>query len=427
MIGFFGSTCNNMYVFAKDLAAQGQEVCFVEERAEGFPHSQPVWDDVDVCFEYGFDYAAINWDEFERAQGWEPPSWYFKPVAVKGGWRKILALSPASYLLRFVASRYFRSSAEAYSVFDKLKTCDFLVVCGVEAAIMAMLTGRPYMIFPHGSDMRLAVGVETKKGIKGKLVEWLLVESFLRASFIGSSLPDASAEVERRRYRRLTNLVIERVPLPYMLRPRLSCEERRDSINELFTSLGRVLPPSKHYCFTPSRINFHWKGHDRLLRAIEKNRDILSIHFIFLGWGSDYLKAVEYIEQHRLSDMVTVLPLFLSKKLLMRFFVSVDFIVDSLNGSGGYGTSLSEAMSVGCPVVTWVSDMFDKPGWERPPVIQASSEEELGSVMRDISRGKIDLLLQSRTASDWFVRVHGSKNVLEVLKTKMGECHSLAR
>lgn len=419
MIGFYGATCNNMYMFAKDLAAQGREVCFVEDRAEGFPHSQPVWDDVDACFESEFDCLTIDWDEFEARQEWQTPSWYFKPETVSEGWKKIFYQSPTPFLLRLAGCRYLRASSHAYAVFDQLRECDFLVVCGVKASIMAMLTGRPYMIFPHGSDMRLAVGVESKNGLKGKLLEWLLVNSFLRASFVGSSLPDASAEVERRHFRRLKTLVIERVPLPYMVSSRLPDTERRNKLNELFFSLGRKLPAAEYYCFTPSRINFHWKGHDRLLRAIEKNRGVLNIHFIFLGWGDDYLKAVEYVEQQRLTDVVTVLPLFLSKKYLMRFFTSVDFIIDSLNGNGGYGTSLSEAMSVGCPVVTWISDMFDRPGWERPPVIHARTEEELGVVMKDISSGKIDLASQSRTAADWFARVHSSEKVFEVLQEKI--------
>lgn len=422
MIGLFGGTCNNMYVFAKVLADNDYAIRFIEDRDENFPHSQPVWDDVDVYFNSGFDSQKVDWSEFEVRYDWQPPFWYFRPEKIKNGEHRIFELSRLFLPVRYLACRYLRPFQEALSVFNAMMECDFLIVCGIKASILAMLTGKPYMIFPHGSDMRVAIGAESKgKGIKGRLIESLVTKSFQSASFIGSSLPDASAEVAKSEYRKLKDLKIERLPLPYQSESRLGDAQRRKKLKELFGYLNTPLPEKKIYCFSPSRINFHWKGHDRLLRVINEKQQSLEIHFIFLGWGDDYVEAMEYVTKNDLDEFVTVLPVFLSKQFLFRFFKSVDFIIDELNGSGSYGTSLSEAMSVGCPVVTWISEMFDQPGWLAPPVISARTEEELGETVLGISSGEIDLSSYSEKVVDWFNRVHDSTAVLPVLDQRMIE------
>lgn len=426
MIGLFGGTCNNMYVFAKVLSDNNYTIKFIEDRGENFPHSQPVWDDVDVFFQSGFSYQNIDWIKFEAEHSWHQPSWYFRPEGLKGGEKYIFKQSPSPFYIRYLACRYLRSYKEAYSIFKLMSNCDYLIVCGIKASILAMLTGKPYMIVPHGSDTRVAIGAERKgKGLKGKVIDWLVAKSFRCADVIGSSLPDGSAEVPKsEHHHRLNNLIIERVPLPYISEVRLSEEERRKKLTQLMTEFGINIPHAKYYCFSPSRINFHWKGHDRLLRAIKNHGHQIDIHFIFLGWGDDYLEANDYIDKHKLHESVTVLPVFLSKQRLMSFFKSVDFIVDALNGSGSYGTSLSEAMSVGCPVVSWISDMFDRPGWSRPPVIHAQTEEELGQTMISISNGNIDLDEESKRVVEWFHKVHDSGAVLRVLDEKISEALS---
>ncbi|OEU65037.1 MAG: hypothetical protein BA863_11550 [Desulfovibrio sp. S3730MH75] len=422
MIGFFGGTCNNLYVFAKVFADAEIPVTFILDRKDNFPHSQPVWEDVDCCFRSGFDYQGIDWDAFEIEHGWQRPSWYFVPENTGNSAIEIFRKSSVNYLVRMVSSRFLRYRNDYASVFNKMLECDFLVVCGAEPAVLAMLSGKPYMIFPHGSDMRIAIGAESKgRGLRCWLLDWLISRSFKLANCVGSTLPDASAEVPLSAYKRLKDLRVDRVPLPYPIQPRLSKDVRHGKLRLIFSELNILLPSSELYAFAPSRINFHWKGHDRLLEAILENRSNVNCHFIFLGWGDDYLQAIDYVDRNSLQDKVSVVPVFCSKEYLFRFYESVDFIVDELNGSGSYGTSLSEAMSCGCPVMTWVSDMFDKPGWEAPPVIYAKTKKEIGSVLMELADGRIDLEEMSRQTTDWFSRVHGVSSVVDVFRAKFGK------
>jgi glycosyltransferase involved in cell wall biosynthesis len=424
VIGLYGGTCNNLYVFAKSLAAGGHQVVFIEDRKDNFPHSQPVWEDVECCFSSGFDYQEIDWTEFEQTHGWSRPSWYYVPGRERDVEGALFhgSRAPENPFTRYAVARFLRKYPGGVAVLAKMQACDFLIVCGIEPALLAMLSGKPYMIFPHGSDMRVAIGAQRKgSGWKGRVVEWLTFCSFRQAAFVGSSLPDASAEVPRSEYRRLQDLKVERIPLPYRYRGRLPRNERLARLQELFAGLGRDLPSAGFYAFTPSRINFFWKGHDRLLRAIASNRERLNIHFIFLGWGDDYREAMDFITRFDLARYVTVLPVFLSKPSLFRFFEGIDFIIDEFNGSGSYGTALSEAMSCGCPVLSWVSEMFDAPGWERPPFIQARTEAQIAGAIMQVSEGQIDLDARSEVTAEWFRRVHGDDAVLSVLFDRIGK------
>lgn len=410
-----------MYVFAKGLVDAGFAVTFIQDRKDNFPHSQPVWEDVECFFRSGFDYQNIDWDTFEKDNNWVKPFWYFKPSFAIDGEREIFRKSPIFWPIKLAACRYLRKRPESLAIFETMKSCDFLIVSGIDASILAMLSGKPYMVFPHGSDMRVAIGAETAgTGWNARTLEALLVYAFKKAACIGSQLPDASAEVSIREYKRLKDMRVDRVPLPYLSHARPSREIRREKLKTLFKKIDIDLVEADFYCFTPSRINFYWKGHDRLFEAIDQNREILKIHFIFLGWGDDYEQAMAYVDKHDLHRYVTVIPIFCSKQMLFRFFEAVDVIIDEFNGSGSYGTGLSEAMSHSCPVITWISDMFDKPGWETPPVIQARSKEEIGEVIVKVSNGEIDLNDWSMKTAAWFNRVHSNAAVKQVVNEKFG-------
>ena len=42
-----------------------------------------------------------------------------------------------------------------------MNSCDLIFVCGIEGAQMAYLSKKPYIIFPHGGDFRLAMGIQS--------------------------------------------------------------------------------------------------------------------------------------------------------------------------------------------------------------------------------------------------------------------------
>jgi glycosyltransferase involved in cell wall biosynthesis len=151
-----------------------------------------------------------------------------------------------------------------------------------------------------------------------------------------------------------------------------------------------------------SRVDYEWKGHDRLLRALARlsREDVASnIHIIFSGWGQDFDKARRFIHEHRLADRITFLDCALSKPLLYRFYLNADFVIDQFI-VGMCGTSALEAMSCGSPLVTWINTAVERP-WGVPPVLQAKTEEEIAAVLTDISRDRIDLQSVGTQLQEW--------------------------
>ena len=406
-----------MYVFARGLSSGGVDVTFIRDRKDNFPHSQPVWNDIECYFQSGFSYKNIDWDHFEIENKWIKPNWYYEPYSCIDNMGRIFKESKEPFFVRYLASKIVAKNNESFSVFEKMLQCDKLIVCGTEASILAMLSGRPYIIFPHGSDIRVAVGAKSLgAGLKSKIIGWLVMLSFRKAITIGSTLPDGSAAIPKQQYRRLKNIHIDRMPLPYDLKERLSVLERRNKLKKLMSELNVSLPQADFYAFTPSRVSFQLKGHDRLLGAIKELKGTTdNIHFIFIGWGDDYQEVEQYISENGICDRVTLLPIFCSKLFLYRLFESVDFVVDSFGGTGTYGTSLSEAWSTSCPTVTWISDLFQNKGWEEPPVIPARSEEDISTALGLISSGVIDLDEVSEKVNAWFGRVHSNSSCIKAV------------
>ncbi|MGD9685442.1 MAG: glycosyltransferase [Desulfobacter sp.] len=419
MIGLYGGTCNNMYVFAKSLSKCGLDVTFIQDRNDNFPHGQPVWDDVRHFFTSGFNQYDIDWQNFEREVQWKAPEWYFVPNNVDNPFYLLVVKSKGNLLTRLFACKYLAKFKDSYSVLCKMQECELVIACGIKAAILSMISGVPYIIWPHGSDVRTAVGAEgISYNLPTIILRKLLYKSFIEAVCIGSTMPDAGIGLPLAKYPRFNKLKVERIPIPYLPKNRLPKGERIDKLNNLLGLFNIALPESKYYAFTPSRIHFFWKGHDKLYDAIRR-MDNKDIHFIFIGWGDDCQTMINRINADSANDVITVIPALLSKRLLYDFFESVDFIVDSFKAaSGGYGTSLSEAMSRACPVVSWTSGLFDSPGWDAPPFIQARSEDEILAVLNKISLGEINLDFYSKRVKDWFSKVHGDEAVATIIRDK---------
>ena len=84
-IGFYGGMANNMYVFAKAFHAAGVDVCFIRDRSDKYPFSQPVWEDQSFTMHYeevprASGWSWERWSQQERDVGWIPPTWMVDPL-----------------------------------------------------------------------------------------------------------------------------------------------------------------------------------------------------------------------------------------------------------------------------------------------------------------------------------------------------------
>jgi glycosyltransferase involved in cell wall biosynthesis len=210
--------------------------------------------------------------------------------------------------------------------------------------------------------------------------------------------------------------------IPMRRKERLGQEARRLRLGKLLRGL-HIEPPSTSYVgFVPSRVDFQWKGQDRLLeglRALRASGKAKNIHFIFAGWGSDFERARQRVLEWGISHQVTFLPCALSKPLLFDFASSADFVVDQFV-VGMTGTSALEAMACASPVMMWVNDTVERP-WGQPPVIQARTARDIERKLDDISAGRLDLERIGREQQEWVCRLHDPAKVTRGLQDRFAE------
>jgi glycosyltransferase involved in cell wall biosynthesis len=404
IIGFYGALANNTYVAAKSFQNQGCRVVYLRELGDSFPFSQPVWEDQEFVLEYeridSSKWTASCWSAKEDELDWQQPPFVKSPLEIGG----ICIQKPSGGIVEsFIRKYLFLRSANRRAVLNAMQKADVWIVCGIDATILARASGKPYVIWPHGGDIRFAAGIDFSwrnlqgLGILNEIKRWLLQISYKNALFIGSHDPSGvGGHVGRVDYQ------ISYFPLPVPLKySSRNCEEKRRKLTDLFGHYGVKLPKEKNFVFIPSRIDYYWKGTDRLIAAI-KSVSLRNLHFIFSGWGQDYSRAIGDLKGYG----VTFLPFSMSKFLLFRVYRNVSLVVDQFC-FGSYGTSALEAMSVGTPVMMNINDqMFLHKGYLPPPVINVQTSSEIADVLQQVDQGHFPLNDYSAKTVEWFRKTH---------------------
>ena len=215
------------------------------------------------------------------------------------------------------------------------------------------------------------------------------------------------------------------MPIPIECKRRLSKRKRRSRLNELCLKLNLPNINADFIGIVPSRVDFEWKGHDLILNAIKNLNDKQKIHLVFSGWGNDYSQAKQMVDQYEINDFITFLPFSLSKPLLTEFFSLMDFSIDQFRFLGTYGTALVEALSSGCPAITWIEEeAYISMGWSPPPVMNAKSIQDLIKILNSIVNKEIDLENFSKKSINWIKETHSPNKVLPNLIKKFKNIRS---
>ena len=158
-IGFIGNLANNMYLFAKHFRAMGAEAHYYHIPSD-FMFSQPFWEELDLFVPY----EQLNDPQsIQKLRGaWNSPAWVREgPVSLyRGRLGKYLAaasLLPWQHLTELQGLRELTSML--YPFFKKeLQSCDWLMVTTIAGLLAGVQAGVPYLYWPHGQDLRDAVG-----------------------------------------------------------------------------------------------------------------------------------------------------------------------------------------------------------------------------------------------------------------------------
>jgi glycosyltransferase involved in cell wall biosynthesis len=416
-IGIYGGIANNMYVFAKALSQHGVELCFIRDRSDRYPMSQPVWED--VSFNMAYDevpkagsWSWESWSRKERELEWTAPAWLFDPLSDSGGQAHVAAPS-TSFIDTLYLKRFVRASHRA-PVLRKMQTCDVVLVCGAEGSLLAHASGRPFVIWPHGGDALIAAGLlqprflHIRPRLAHAMLRRQLVTAYASAICLGSHEPTGICAdyLGAEHFIRTQRLAF--LPIPIPLRTRLpDAGQRRRALNGLLARLGVDAPSSDYVGFVPSRVDYQWKGQDRVLRALlrlKREGKAAGIHLIFSGWGVDFHAARRFVQDNGLNACATFLDCALSKPFLFQFYSSADFVVDQFV-LGMCGTSALEAMSCGAPLIAWNNNAAVERPWGAPPLLEARTEDDILAVLRKLADGHLDLQQTGASLQQWLGRV----------------------
>lgn len=412
-----------MYVFAKAFNSGGVDVCYIRDRSDRYPFSQPVWEDQPFSMHHEEVPRASSWDwerwtQQELETDWTPPDWLVDPLSIASAPTGPVGLSGMPILDRLWTRRYLRAPHRLNSLLA-MCNCDVLMVCGIEGSILARLSGKPYIIWPHGGDLLVAAGMlqPSLRQFRQRVVHGIMsrhMQAALNGAIcVGNHEPSGISSDYYGAERYIQRLHLVFMPIPIPVRPRAGAAVRRERLSALLQEMGLETHCGGLTGFVPSRIDYRWKGHDRLLSAIVTRRSALRAtrtRIIFTGWGEDLQHARRFASENDIADITVFLDVAMSKPMLFRFYDCVDFAVDQFT-LGMYGTAALEAMAGGCPLMIWLNDAYER-SWGAPPVLNVSSSEQIARGLDDIVTGHYDLEAASIALQAWMERTHGARRVI---------------
>jgi glycosyltransferase involved in cell wall biosynthesis len=187
---------------------------------------------------------------------------------------------------------------------------------------------------------------------------------------------------------------------------RYSPAEEPELRAELLGAEGTLL------AFVPSRLDFHWKGSDTMLRGVAAAMaEVPGLVLACAGWGVDREPARALARELGIEHRVRFLPNAFSKRRLLRHYRAADVVLDQF-AIGSYGSSALEAMSVGRPLLINLDDERFAQVFGTPPIVNARDAAAIGRELVGLAR---DPALRTRigTAQRAWVIEHQGAHLAE--------------
>ncbi len=422
-IGFFGGMANNAYMAAKHFSDIGADVRFVRDRTDPYAMSQPVWEDCRFTLNFDqllktYSYTPEQWSDFEAQVEWERPIWFRDPLDEPYRVAATIPKNAPNELKQLFADHHLPLYSHRY--LNLFKQCDWLFVSGIHSLALAVLADVPFFICPTGGEFLVASGlIDETVGNRDTLAQQkLLVQHAFRQtrSVVTSTAYYSHAHLTQglaRLNADYGDVPFDNVSLPFVVEEKISSDHRRSGLNALLFELG--LPPieTKFAVFVPSRIDFKWKGQDRLFEAYSQCAHPDDFTFIISGWGADYEIFERMIVGRKNFQAINKV---VSKPILYDLYRYCELTIDQFL-MGHYGTATRESLAVGTPAVCWIDEELTRrtKGWNPAPVINVRSIPEITDMLNGISSGAIDLGKLATDGQNWINQHCSPLTVLEKL------------
>lgn len=401
-IGLVGGMANAMYCFTRVLRQQGYEAEYVDDEQDMYPMSQPIWEEVPLTLDprrFGPELLDVEgWRALGERSGWREPEWIVRPVSDP---RKtdLLRLARAARWTRLRDPRtLYRQMRTLEPVVERLRSYDRLIVCGIRN-VEAMLSGRPYVFWPHGGDVHIVPF--RRETPFDRAFSRLSRAAILHATVAGTHDPTIALAMEK---------LGRRGPVPYL--PFLVDVDRYAPGVPTTDVAKRVAAQAgdRRVLFLASRQDFHWKGTDRFARAFASVVATgAPLYLVVTPWGADVEATRQIFADAGVLGSVHYLESAVSKPILRDLYRVADLVVDQFTVTA-FGAVMLEAMACGATVLINLDlDAFRScwPGFVPPPTLGASTEDEIAAVLRSIADDSAGLEELSRAGRSWIEEHHG--------------------
>ncbi len=161
--------------------------------------------------------------------------------------------------------------------------------------------------------------------------------------------------------------------------------------------------------FVPSRLDFHWKGSDVMLRGVaDAMAQTPGLVLACAGWGADRDPARALAAELGIADRVRFLPNAFSKRRLLRHYRAADVVLDQF-AIGSYGSSALEAMSTGRPLLIHLDAQRFARVAGMPPIVNVRDPGAIGSALAALAR---DPAARARVGAEqraWVIEHQGAQ------------------
>lgn len=417
----FDNLANNAYIQAKAFHRRGHPIDLVLDPLDAFVMSDPRWEDLDL----ELDPAALT---TAHLPPWpDEPAWIRRgPSPPPGRRQAMLAVAAGAARSPRTAVRAARTaglraaviaSAQRWAV-ETLREYDAVVAYGL-GSIYAALAGVPFLAQTWGGDITVFPFADAPPGQRGETPE----PGQSRSQVPGRDV--AIARLLRSSLRRADQVLLTD-PRFFPFAERLGFASRARFVPfavdtdkyapgaepalraQLLGDRGEVL------LFVPSRLDYHWKGSDRMLRGVaEAMGQHEGIVLACAGWGVDRDQARRDAAALGIADRVRFLPHAFSKRRLLRYYRAADIVLDQF-AIGSYGSSALEAMSVGRPLLIHLDPArFDRV-FGLPPVVNVHAPGEIAAALARLAVDPAERERVGRAQRDWVIRHQGDHLADEV-------------
>jgi len=243
-------------------------------------------------------------------------------------------------------------------------------------AFAAFLSKKPYIIYAHGSDLRISFRKDPIRNIARRF-------ALKKASWIWVSTRDIIGNAKQLAGEKKVSWL----PVP------VNEEIFRPKKSQVDWKQGHEIA-----IFMPSRIDYYTKRNLVALKAIKESD--LDIIFHYIAHGKDLADFESRVKKWKVT---TVKHKIMSQSDMVQGYNAVDIIIDQFSDYGSYGMVTVEALLCGKPVITAPCDA---------PVYAAMTPKEFIERITEIIYKKTD----SEKLRNWAIMRHGHSSTIIRMK-----------